>query len=112
MEKTIADEMNIEQLKRIEEEIIATRLKSDELEKEHLKLDAIIEKSKGRKVNDKFEIDKDTEETEVYCVTCGHSCGHSNALKHMEKCFNKVFFKYSISFHFTFSNFTKRRANR
>ena len=89
-EKTIADELNEKQLKMIEQEINSIKFKLNEIDKDHLKLDSIIEQAKGKRINEKFEIDKETEETEVYCVTCGHTCSHSNALKHMEKCFNKV----------------------
>lgn len=33
----------------------------------------------------------DSNETEIYCVSCGQVCSEKHALKHMEKCFNKVF---------------------
>jgi COMPASS component SPP1 len=32
----------------------------------------------------------DTNEAEIYCVTCGVLCSEKYALKHMEKCYNKV----------------------
>lgn len=32
----------------------------------------------------------DSNETEIYCVTCGSLHTEKLALKHMEKCFNKV----------------------
>jgi COMPASS component SPP1 len=95
--ETVADELNKKQLKTIDEEINSIKLKLNEIDKEHLKLDLIIEQAKGKKINEKYEIDKEqTEETEVYCVTCGHICSHSNALKHMEKCYNKVIYLLSI----------------
>ena len=32
----------------------------------------------------------ESSETEIYCVTCGHVLSERHALKHLEKCFNKV----------------------
>lgn len=60
------------------------------IEEKHIKLDRLIEHAKIERIDENCEIDKDYEETEMFCVTCGHTCSQKHALKHMEKCFNKV----------------------
>jgi COMPASS component SPP1 len=36
-----------------------------------------------------LKAEKETEEVEIFCVTCGHSYNEKHALKHMERCFIK-----------------------
>lgn len=40
-------------------------------------------------LNQEVRLDID-EEMSMYCVTCGHEIHTRTAVKHMEKCFNKV----------------------
>ena len=64
------------------------------LEKKHDDLDKVIERANFEKINPNVEKERekliDSSETEIYCVTCGQICSEKHALKHMEKCFNKV----------------------
>jgi hypothetical protein len=39
------------------------------------------------------EDSEDEGEMSMYCITCGHEIHSRMAIKHMEKCFNKVFLK-------------------
>ncbi len=54
--KTEADNLNETQLKKIDEEVDLIRSKLNEIEGEHVKLDAVIEKAKGKKINEKIEV--------------------------------------------------------
>jgi transcription initiation factor TFIIIB Brf1 subunit/transcription initiation factor TFIIB len=85
-----ADILNETQIKKISNEIESIRNELNLVEEKHIKLDGIIERAKNEKINENCEVDKDYEETEMFCVTCGHTCSQKLVLKHMEKCFNKV----------------------
>lgn len=62
-----------------------------ELDKRHLELDRILERAKQASIDTKTEIDDiDDTEMSMYCITCGHEIHSRTAIKHMEKCFNKV----------------------
>jgi hypothetical protein len=55
-------------------------------------LDAIIERAKTATIELRSEEDSEDEgEMSMYCITCGHEIHSRMAIKHMEKCFNKVF---------------------
>jgi COMPASS component SPP1 len=55
-------------------------------------LDAIIERAKMATIELRSEEDSEDEgEMSMYCITCGHEIHSRMAIKHMEKCFNKVF---------------------
>ena len=44
---------------------------------------------------------EDEGEMSMYCITCGHEIHSRMAIKHMEKCFNKVYLRYrNNEFHF------------
>lgn len=69
-----------------------------ELDKRHKELDGIVERAKHATIDPKAEIDdNDDTEMSMYCITCGHEINSKTAIKHMEKCFNKVYnvFYYS-----------------
>lgn len=58
-------------------------------------LDRVIERAKNIFVDEDERKNKrreTEEESSIYCVTCGHEIHTGSALKHMEKCFNKVGF--------------------
>ena len=58
-------------------------------------LDAIIERAKMATIELRSEEDTEDEgEMSMYCITCGHEIHSRMAIKHMEKCFNKVRFSY------------------
>lgn len=64
-----------------------------ELDKRHAELDRIVERARQATIDPKADVD-DVEDTEMsmYCITCGHEINSKTAIRHMEKCFNKVFF--------------------
>lgn len=87
--------LNEAELDRINSEISALRLKLKELEKRHVELDGLIDQARTQSVCGLVEKEReqgfaDSNETEIYCVTCGSLHTEKQALKHMEKCFNKV----------------------
>lgn len=43
-------------------------------------------------VSDNEDEEEEENEVDMYCVTCGHQIHTRTAIKHMEKCFNKVKF--------------------
>lgn len=88
----VADENNRKSLEKIRKEQQEAKDRLSELSKKAEALEKVIEKAKQTPLADDQEnLDGESEETEisVYCVTCGHEIGAKNALKHMEKCFNK-----------------------
>jgi hypothetical protein len=94
----LADQINLRELERINSEIDIMKKKLSELEIKHVDLDRLIERAKDKKINP--NIDKEYNESmsssdsahEIHCVSCGIMCSEKQALKHMEKCFNKVCF--------------------
>uniref|UniRef100_A0A8D8LQM5 CXXC-type zinc finger protein 1 n=1 Tax=Cacopsylla melanoneura TaxID=428564 RepID=A0A8D8LQM5_9HEMI len=62
-----------------------------ELDKRHIELDSILERSKRAIVDVSVKQDEEDggEESSIYCITCGHEVQTRAAIKHMEKCFNK-----------------------
>lgn len=53
-------------------------------------MDTLLEKSKLLTVDLNQEVQDVDEEMSMHCVTCGHEIHTRTAVKHMEKCFNKV----------------------
>lgn len=54
-------------------------------------LDAIQEHIKTLTVvSDNEDEQEEENEVDMYCITCGHQIHTRTAIKHMEKCFNKV----------------------
>lgn len=88
----VADENNRKSLEKIRREQQEAKDRLTELSKKADALEKVIEKAKQSSIAaDQESIDGESEEAEisVYCVTCGHEVSAKNALKHMEKCFNK-----------------------
>ena len=92
--ESMADKLNLIELERIDNQIKLMKKKLSELEKKHTELDQIIDRAKYAKINPSVEKERDncmdSNEIEIYCVTCGQQCNEKQALKHMEKCFNKI----------------------
>jgi hypothetical protein len=90
----LANNLNLSELNRINNEINVLKNKLNELEEKHLELDKLIERAKHHAINPNIEKDRDknsdSNETEIYCVTCGIIINEKHALKHMEKCYNKI----------------------
>nr|CAH8857696.1 unnamed protein product [Trichobilharzia regenti] len=93
---TLLDKSRLEEISR-EQCTVHNRLV--ELEMEHQKLTELISRAQGRKTGrDKEQtlsaVDQDTEQVEqmesIICVTCSAEVSMRHALKHMEKCFQKM----------------------
>jgi len=52
----------------------------------------LLEKAKLLSIDVNQEVQDIDEEMSMHCVTCGHEIHTRTAVKHMEKCFNKVCF--------------------
>ena len=90
----LANSLNLSELNRINNEINVLKNKLTDLEEKHLELDKLIERAKHYTINPNIEKDRDknsdSNESEIYCVTCGIIINEKHALKHMEKCYNKI----------------------
>lgn len=53
-------------------------------------LDAILERAKNATIAETEEEVEEEGEMSMYCITCGHEIHNKTAIRHMEKCFNKV----------------------
>jgi COMPASS component SPP1 len=90
----LSTRLNQTELERCNYEIDHLKKHLSNLEKKHDDLDKVIERANFEKINPNVEKERekliDSSETEIYFVTCGQICSERPALKHMEKCFNKV----------------------
>lgn len=88
---TVSDEKNHKELEQIRQEQQVARQVLNELDKQQKELEDLI--AEGKKTNplDEDEEEDESEDTDVqiYCVTCGHEVNMRNAVRHMERCFNK-----------------------
>lgn len=88
----VADENNRKSLEKIRREQQEAKERLTELSRKQEELDKVIERAKNTQIRADLEnLESETEESEIsiYCVTCGHEVSAKNALRHMEKCFNK-----------------------
>lgn len=90
----VAEQNNRRALENVRKQQQDVRRILQELDKRHMELDRIIERAKNASIDPHSEID-DNDDTEMstYCITCGHEIHSRVAIKHMEKCFNKVMCK-------------------
>lgn len=87
----IAEQNNQLALENVRRQLQDVRRILQELDKRHAELDKIVERAKHATIDPKAEIDdNDDTEMSMYCITCGHEINSRTAIKHMEKCFNKV----------------------
>lgn len=54
--KCVSDELNEFQLKKIVDEIEMSKIKLNEIEEKHLKLDLLLEKAKYEKIDENYEV--------------------------------------------------------
>ncbi|BET00710.1 CpG Hypothetical protein protein zinc finger C terminal domain [Nesidiocoris tenuis] len=91
---SIAEEHDKKELEVIREKLAVARKLLQDLDRQHLSLDRIVERGKTMTADDedcrpKNKRKEPEEDSSIYCVTCGHEIHISSAIKHMEKCFNK-----------------------
>lgn len=93
---TAADERSKRELEEIELEIIRTQEKMKEIEQKKMELDELIFRGKNcvpyteQEEAEILENENDTGNDTISCVTCAQEVSVKMALKHMERCFNKV----------------------
>jgi COMPASS component SPP1 len=92
---SLSDQMNEAEIKRIFCHIDQLKESLVRLEEKHEYLNRICERAKYAKIDENVEKERESyncesNESEIYCVTCGHVCSERHALKHMERCFNKI----------------------
>ena len=93
MTPCIAEQNNRRALESVRKQQHEVRRILQELDKRHAELDQIVERAKLATIDPKAEVDEnDDTEMSMYCITCGHEISSRTAIKHMEKCFNKVSF--------------------
>lgn len=93
----IAEQNNRRALESVRKQQHDVRRILQELEKRHVELDRIVERAKHAIIDPQAEVDdNDDTESSMYCITCGHEIHSRTAVKHMEKCFNKVLYKIII----------------
>lgn len=87
----IAEQNNRRALESVRKQQHDVRRILQELDKRHAELDRIVERAKHASIDPQTEVDdNDDTEMSMYCITCGHEIHSRTAIKHMEKCFNKV----------------------
>jgi len=87
----IAEQNNRRALESVRKQQHDVRIILHELEKRHIELDRIVELAKHATIDPQADVDdNDDTESSMYCITCGHEIHSRTAIKHMEKCFNKV----------------------
>lgn len=92
----IAEQNNRRALESVRKQQHDVRRILQELDKRHVELDRIIERAKLASIDPHAEVDdNDDTEMSMYCITCGHEIHSRTAIKHMEKCFNKVLHRKS-----------------
>ena len=91
MTSCVAEQNNSRALETVRKQQHEVRRILQELDKRHVELDRMVERAKHATIDTSAE-DDDNDDTEMstYCITCGHEIHSRTAIKHMEKCFNKV----------------------
>lgn len=87
----VAEQNNRRALENVRKQQHDVRRILQELDKRHAELDRIVERAKHASIDSKTDDDEnDDTEMSMYCITCGHEIHSRSAIRHMEKCFNKV----------------------
>lgn len=106
-----ADELSQRELDQVRTQQLTAKRELEELDEKQAELEAIIDESKRVRQLNEAELGLDSEANEadvelsLYCVTCGHEVSYKNALRHMERCFNK--FESQTSFGSVFKTKTE-----
>lgn len=87
----ISEQSNIKALENIRKQQNDVKKILQELDKRNFDLDRIVERARHATIDPHSDIDEnDDTEMSMYCITCGHEVHSRAAIRHMEKCFNKV----------------------
>ncbi|XP_065843849.1 CXXC-type zinc finger protein 1-like [Oscarella lobularis] len=91
---SVADEKAAEKLEAISEKRKTIHSKLEDLERQRLQLEEIIQKTRSMPIEEESEAfdgeDGGDGDMHVYCVTCGRAIAFKKATVHMERCFMKV----------------------
>jgi hypothetical protein len=105
-----ADESSQRELEQVRVQQLQAKRELEDLDAKQSDLESIIDQSKQvrplseEECND-LEAGEADVELSLYCVTCGHEISYKNALRHMERCFNK--FESQTSFGSVFKTKTE-----
>lgn len=87
----VAEQNNRKALETVRRQQHEVRRILHELDKRHAELDRIVDRARNAVIDPRADTEEnDDTEFSMYCITCGHEINSRTAIKHMEKCFNKV----------------------
>jgi len=95
MTPCVSEERNKKELELIRQQQLEARATLEQLDLKHKEIDAISSKVRSFTVDNNSDdegdelADGEAESASVSCVTCGHGLTVRNAIRHMERCFNK-----------------------
>lgn len=90
LSECIAEELNKKQLDVVRAKQATVRATISELDKRQRELDLLVERARHCALDPKALDINEEDEMSMYCITCGHEIHSRTAIRHMEKCFNKV----------------------
>ncbi|CAG0878962.1 unnamed protein product, partial [Cyprideis torosa] len=85
----VADEFSKKQIEEIRQKQLKAQRAIQQLDRRYEKVEALIERVHRLEPKDDDEEEMPGDEAHVFCVTCGHEVSFKNAIKHMDRCFNK-----------------------
>uniref|UniRef100_A0A673JE79 CXXC-type zinc finger protein 1 n=1 Tax=Sinocyclocheilus rhinocerous TaxID=307959 RepID=A0A673JE79_9TELE len=96
----IAEEQGKKLLDRIRREQQSARTRLTDMEKRFHELEGIIAKAKQQVVQHDEEVNEGDDDTDlqIFCVSCSHPVNPKVALRHMERCYTKVFSLFRLFF--------------
>ena len=84
-----AEKRNRKELDKIREKQDQVKTRLDQLNLEFHQLEALISRGKSQSAQED-DNDEDNDEASIHCVTCGTDIHSKTAIRHMERCYNKV----------------------
>ena len=86
-----AEKKNRKELEKIRAKQMEVQTRLNQLMVDFRNLEKVIEKGKEQTINENDEEDEDSSaEVTVQCVTCGSDVAARTAVRHMERCYNKI----------------------
>lgn len=84
-----AEKRNRKELDKIREKQDQVKTRLDQLNLEFHQLEELISRGKSHPTQEDVN-DEDNDEASIHCVTCGTDIHSKTAIRHMERCYNKV----------------------
>ena len=85
-----AEKKGRKELEKIRAKQMEVQTRLNQLMVDFRNLEKVIEKGKEQSINENDEEDEDEEAIFVQCVTCGSDVAARTAVRHMERCYNKI----------------------